>query len=201
MQEVRTIAEDETLANSLSPMNKNWQSLLSNNSGVVFPVTNLEVGQACFRTDDMCLYLCADTSKKLWVKIANLTLTYVDKNYVDTMNIDISRILNLIDATTNKIKMSLIYSGTSAGQVVVVGSGNKIATSLIDTGTKAGKIVIVGDDGKIPIGILNVGVSEGQLPILTTGGKLADSYLSSNVAFFDSSGRLKFPNGNLLWVG
>ena len=48
MQELRKIGEDETLANSLDPMNKNWKSLQSQNSGVTFPIKDIVVGQACF---------------------------------------------------------------------------------------------------------------------------------------------------------
>lgn len=201
MQKVRNIGEDETLANSLAPMNDNWQSLLSQNSGVSFPVTNVVVGQACFRTDDLSLYICADVDKALWVKVANLTLTYVDKEYVNTMHIPLSRVDDLIDSVTKKIKMSLINSGTTNGQVVVVGDNDHIATSLIDTGVSAGQIVQVGNDGKIPMSVLNVGTSQGQIPILSTNGKLAQSLLPTNAAVFDTQGRLVFPNGSLLWVG
>lgn len=201
MQELRRIKEDETLANSLEPMNRNWESLQSHNSGITFPIKDIVVGQTCFRIDELSLYMCADVEKALWIKIANLTLTYVDKEYVDSMHIDLNRIDNLIDPVTSKIKMSLMYTGTTNGQLVKVGDNNKIATSLIDTGTSAGKVVAVNGNGKIALSILPVGVNAEQIPLLATGGKLPDSTIPTNVAKFNSSNQLVFPNGSLLWVG
>lgn len=200
MQNVQTIQEEWTIANSLAPMNENWQSLLSQNSGISFPVSNLELGQACFRTDELALYVLANVHDKLWIKIAQLTLTYVDKEYVDSMHIDISRVDNLIDPITKKVKMSLMYTGVENGQLVAVGDNDHIATSLIDTGTKAGQIVQVNDNGKIPTGVLDVGVRNGQIPILNDRGKLVDDIIPNNIAWFDSSGKLKFPNGTKIWV-
>lgn len=200
MQNVQRIQEEWTVANSLAPMNENWQSLLSNNSGISFPVTNLELGQACFRTDELALYVLANVHDKLWIKIAQLTLTYVDKEYVDSMHIDISRVDNLIDPITKKVKMSLMYTGVENGQLVAVGDNDHIATSLIDTGTKAGQIVQVNDNGKIPTGVLDVGVRNGQIPILNDRGKLVDDIIPNNIAWFDGSGKLEFPNGTKIWV-
>lgn len=200
MQNVQRIQEEWTIANSLAPMNENWQSLLSNNSGISFPVTNLELGQACFRTDELALYVLANVHDKLWIKIAQLTLTYVDKEYVDSMHIDISRVDNLIDPITKKVKMSLMYTGVENGQLVAVGDNDHIATSLIDTGTKAGQIVQVNDNGKIPTGVLDVGVRNGQIPILNDKGKLVDDIIPNNIAWFDGSGKLEFPNGTKIWV-
>lgn len=200
MQNVQTIQEEWTIANSLAPMNENWQSLLSQNSGISFPVSNLELGQACFRTDELALYVLANVHDKLWIKIAQLTLTYVDKEYVDSMHIDISKVDNLIDPITKKVKMSLMYTGVENGQLVAVGDNNHIATSLIDTGTKAGQIVQVNDNGKIPTGVLDVGVRNGQIPILNDRGKLVDDIIPNNIAWFDGSGKLEFPNGTKIWV-
>ncbi len=200
MQNVQTIQEEWTIANSLAPMNENWQSLLSQNSGISFPVSNLELGQACFRTDELALYVLANVHDKLWIKIAQLTLTYVDKEYVDSMHIDISRVDNLIDPITKKVKMSLMYTGVENGQLVAVGDNDHIATSLIDTGTKAGQIVQVNDNGKIPTGVLDVGVRNGQIPILNDRGKLVDDIIPNNIAWFDGSGKLEFPNGTKIWV-
>lgn len=200
MQNVQTIQEEWTIANSLAPMNKNWQSLLSQNSGISFPVSNLELGQACFRTDELALYVLANVHDRLWVKIAQLTLTYVDKEYVDSMHIDISRVDNLIDPITKKVKMSLMYTGVENGQLVAVGDNDHIATSLIDTGTKAGQIVQVNGNGKIPTGVLDVGVRNGQIPILNDKGKLVDDIIPNNIAWFDGSGKLEFPNGTKIWV-
>lgn len=200
MQNVQTIQEEWTIANSLAPMNENWQSLLSQNSGISFPVSNLELGQACFRTDELALYVLANVHDRLWVKIAQLTLTYVDKEYVDSMHIDISRVDNLIDPITKKVKMSLMYTGVENGQLVAVGDNDHIATSLIDTGTKAGQIVQVNDNGKIPTGVLDVGVRNGQIPILNDRGKLVNDIIPNNIAWFDGSGKLEFPNGTKIWV-
>lgn len=200
MQNVQTIQEEWTIANSLAPMNENWQSLLSQNSGISFPVSNLELGQACFRTDELALYVLANVHDRLWVKIAQLTLTYVDKEYVDSMHIDISRVDNLIDPITKKVKMSLMYTGVENGQLVAVGDNDHIATSLIDTGTKAGQIVQVNDNGKIPTGVLDVGVRNGQIPILDDKGKLVGDIIPNNIAWFDGSGKLEFPNGTKIWV-
>lgn len=201
MQNVQTIQEEWTIADSLAPMNENWQSLLSQNSGISFPVSNLELGQACFRTDELALYVLANVHDRLWVKIAQLTLTYVDKEYVDSMHIDISRVDNLIDPITKKVKMSLMYTGVKNGQLVAVGGNNHIATSLIDTGTKANQIVQVGANGKIPTGVLNLGVQEGQIPVLVSKGKLSNSVLPNNVAVFNGDGSLTSTNGNTIFIG
>lgn len=201
MQELRRIGEDETLANSLEPMNRNWSSLLSQNSGVTFPIKNIVVGQACFREDELALYMCADAVKFLWIKIADLTLTYVDKEYVDSMHIDLSRLDNIIDQATGKIKMSLMYTGVENGQLVRVGDGNKIATSLIDTGVEANQIVKVNDNKKIAMSVLPVGVNAEQIPLLNNNAKLPDSTIPTNVAKFNTSGQLVFPNGAVLWIG
>ena len=201
MQELRKIGEDETLANSLDPMNKNWKSLQSQNSGVTFPIKDIVVGQACFREDELALYMCANVEKNLWIKVADLTLTYVDKEYVDSMHIDLNRIDNIIDPNTGKIKMSLMYTGTTNGQLVRVGNNNKIDTSLIDTGINAGQIVAVNGNKKIAMSVLPVGLNTEQIPILTTGGKLPSSTIPNEVAKFNSSGQLVFPNGAVLWIG
>ena len=201
MQELRKIGEDETLANSLDPMNKNWKSLQSQNSGVTFPIKDIVVGQACFREDELALYMCANVEKNLWIKVADLTLTYVDKEYVDSMHIDLNRIDNIIDPSTGKIKMSLMNVGVVNGQLVGVGANNKIATSLIDTGINAGQIVMVNDNKKIATSLLPIGLNVEQIPMLVAGGKLPDSTIPTNVAKFNSSGQLVFPNGAVIWVG
>ena len=200
MQELRRIKEDETLANSLEPMNRNWESIQSQHSGVTFPQIGVVVGQPCFREDELALYVCASVVDKLWIKVADLKFTYVNKEYVDEMNIDFSRIENLVDKNTGKIKMSLMYTGVLSGQLVKVGNGNKIATSLIDTGIGAGQIPVINNDGKLPISLLDVGTRGQQIPILDTQGKLVDSTIPSNVAKFDNSGKLVFPNGAKIWV-
>lgn len=200
MQELRRINDEETLANSLEPMNKNWESIQSQHSGITFPKTNVVLGQPCFREDELALYICADVSNKLWIKVADLKLTYVNREYVDKMRIDLDRIDNLIDSSTKKIKTSLINTGNTNGQLVRVGNGDKIATSLIDTGVKANQIVQVNSDGKIAQSLLNVGVKANQIPLLDSKGELPSSTVPSNVARFDSSGKLQFPNGAKIWV-
>lgn len=201
MQELRRIKEDETLANSLEPMNRNWESIQSQHSGTIFPKTNIVLGQPCFREDEMALYLCADVENKLWVKIADPKLTYVSQEYADSMRIDFDRIDNVIDRGTRKILMSLLYTGVVNGCLVKVGNNNKIATSLIDTGVSPNQIVQVSEDGKIPLSLLNVGAKGQQIPLLGTDGKLVDSTIPNNVVWFDSAGKLTFPNGAKLWVG
>ena len=200
MQELRRIKEDETLANSLEPMNRNWESVQSQHSGVTFPQVDVVVGQPCFREDEMALYVCANVENRLWVKVADLKFTFVSKEYVDNMNIDLSRVESIIDRNTGKIKMSLMYTGTNRGQLVQVGAGNKIATSLIDTGVGAGQIPIVNSDEKLPMSLLNVGVRGQQIPLLDVNGKLVDSTIPNNIAKFDASGKLTFPNGAKIWV-
>ena len=200
MQELRRIKEDETLANSLEPMNRNWESVQSQHSGVTFPQTGVVVGQPCFREDEMALYVCANVENRLWVKVADLKFTYVSKEYVDNMNIDLSRVESIIDRNTGKIKMSLMYTGTNRGQLVQVGAGNKIATSLIDTGVGAGQIPIVNSDEKLPMSLLNVGARGQQIPLLDVNGKLVDSTIPDNVVRFDSNGKIRFPNGAKIWV-
>ena len=200
MQRLRRIEETETLANSLDPINKNFESVQSQHSGTSFPQDNLVLGQPCFRTDTMSLYILSNVEYNLWIRVADLTLTLVNKEYVDTLRIPLSRVDNIIDAATNKIKMSLMYTGTQNGQLVMVGNNNKIATSLIDTGVKAGQVVMVNADGKIPNGILNIGYGREEIPILNDKALIPDTILPSNLARFNESGQIVFPNGTKMWV-
>lgn len=200
MQRLRRIEETETLANSLDPINKNFESVQSQHSGTSFPQDNLVLGQPCFRTDTMSLYILSNVEYNLWIRVADLTLTLVNKEYVDTLRIPLSRVDNIIDAATNKIKMSLMYTGTQNGQLVMVGNNNKIATSLIDTGVNAGQVVMVNADGKIPNGILNIGYGREEIPILNDKALIPDTILPSNLARFNESGQIVFPNGTKMWV-
>lgn len=200
MQRLRRIEETETLANSLDPINKNFESVQSQHSGTSFPQDNLVLGQPCFRTDTMSLYILSNVEYNLWIRVADLTLTLVNKEYVDTLRIPLSRVDNIIDAATNKIKMSLMYTGTQNGQLVMVGDNDKIATSLIDTGVKAGQVVMVNADGKIPNGILNIGYGREEIPILNDKALIPDSILPSNLVRFNESGQIVFPNGTKMWV-
>lgn len=200
MQRLRRIEETETLANSLDPINKNFESVQSQHSGISFPQDNLVLGQPCFRTDTMSLYILSNVEYNLWIKVADLTLTLVNKEYVDTLRIPLSRVDNIIDTATNKIKMSLMYTGTQNGQLVMVGDNDKIATSLIDTGVKAGQVVMVNADGKIPNGILNIGYGREEIPILNDKALIPDTILPSNLARFNESGQIVFPNGTKMWV-
>ena len=200
MQRLRRIQETETLANSLDPINKNFESVQSQHSGTSFPQDNLVLGQPCFRTDTMSLYILSNVEYNLWIKVADLTLTLVNKEYVDTFHIPLSRVDDIIDVTTNKIKMSLMYTGTQNGQLVMVGDKDKIATSLIDTGVKAGQVVMVNADGKISNGILNIGYGREEIPILNDKALIPDTILPSNLARFNESGQIVFPNGTKMWV-
>ena len=200
MQGLRRIKETETLANSLEPINKNFESVQSQHSGTSFPQDNLVLGQPCFRTDTMSLYILSNVEYNLWIRVADLTLTLVNKEYVDKLRIPLSRVDNIIDAATNKIKMSLMYTGTQNGQLVMVGNNNKIATSLIDTGVNAGQVVMVNTNGKIPMSVLNVGYNREQIPILNDKALNPDTILPSNLARFNESGQIVFPNGTKMWV-
>lgn len=201
MQGLRRIRETETLANSLDPINKNFESVQSQHSGTSFPQDNLILGQPCFRTDTMSLYILSNVEYNLWIRVADLTLTLVNKEYVDTLRIPLSRVDNIIDAATNKIKMGLMYTGTQNGQLVTVGNNNKIATSLIDTGVNAGQVVVVNTDGKIPMSVLNVGYNREQIPLLNDNAQLPVSIIPTAIARFDTNGQLVFPNGAKIWVG
>lgn len=200
MQGLRRIRETETLANSLDPINKNFESVQSQHSGTSFPQDNLVLGQPCFRTDTMSLYILSNVEYKLWIRVADLTMTLVNKEYVDTLRIPLSRVDDIIDAATNKIKMSLMYTGTQNGQLVMVGNNNKIATSLIDTGVNAGQVVMVNTNGKIPMSVLNVGYNREQIPLLNDNALIPDTILPSNLARFNESGQIVFPNGTKMWV-
>ncbi len=201
MQDIRYLSENQTLASSVNPLNNAIASLLSQNSGKGFPQTNLEVGQLCFRTDELALYQLANAEQKTWVKIADLTLTFVSKEYVDNLTIPVDRIENLVDPSTRKIKISLMDTGTTQGKLIVVGDNNKIPTSLIDTGTTKGKVLVVGSDGKLPNSLLNVGTKEGQVPLLGLEGKLSATTLPNSVVKFDADNSITFPNGNRLFIG
>ena len=55
--------------------------------------------------------------------------------------------------------------------------------------------------GVIGTYLLPVGLSAEQIPMLVSGGKLPDSTIPTNVAKFNTSGQLVFPNGAVIWVG
>lgn len=201
MQKLVTIEEAWTLANSLGYINNNFRSLLTNNAGIAFPSTELELGMSCFRTDQLKMYNLVNVEREIWVLTMDLTQTYVTKEYVDNIKIPLSRVTDLIDSVTNKIKDNLINSGLDNGQVVVVGDGNKIATSLIDTGTASGQIPIINKNNKVEMGLIDTGTTAGKIPMLQAEGKLPASTLPNNLATFNDAGELVFPNKNRIFVG
>lgn len=201
MQKLVTIEEAWTLANSLGYINDNFMSLLTNNAGISFPVNNLTLGMVCFRTDQLKLYNLINVEREIWVLTADLTQTYVTKEYVDNIKIPLDRVTDLIDESTKKIKDSLINSGTDNGQVVVVGDKNKISTKLIDTGTSSGQIPIINKNNLIETGLLDIGFNAGQIPMLQNGGKLSDTVIDDKYAKFNTNNTLVFPNGTGIRIG
>lgn len=72
MQNFTNIASSTTLADSLSPLLNNDRTALSCSSGTAFPVTDLQIGQLCFRTDQSKLYQLVDATPT-WVLLLDLT--------------------------------------------------------------------------------------------------------------------------------
>lgn len=168
--------ETWTIAASLLPINENFLTLLTQNAGGSFPIQNLKEGMPCYRTDEKKLYVLTDVAFEIWVLVIDLTKTAVTKEYVDSITIPLSRVTDWND-TSNKIKMSLLNTGTSNGQLVTVGSNGKIPTSLLDTGLTKGKVLLVQD-----------------------GDLLPESLIPNKYATFTNN-RLMFPNGSYIYIG
>lgn len=62
MQQYTEIADTTSLQASLPALLNNEKTATSNNSGTVFPTTNLQVGMMCFRTDQLKLYQLKDAT-------------------------------------------------------------------------------------------------------------------------------------------
>ena len=176
MQSYKEIMETWTIAASLLPINENFLTLLTQNAGGSFPIQNLKEGMPCYRTDEKKLYVLTDVAFEIWVLVIDLTKTAVTKEYVDSITIPLSRVTDWND-TSNKIKMSLLNTGTSNGQLVTVGSNGKIPTSLLDTGLTKGKVLLVQD-----------------------GDLLPESLIPNKYATFTNN-RLMFPNGSYIYIG
>lgn len=177
MQSYKEILETWTIAASLLPINENFLTLMTQNAGGSFPVQNLVEGMTCYRTDEKKIYVLTDVTFEIWVLVMDLTKTAVTKEYVDSITIPLSRVTDWKDSSTAKIKMSLLNTGTSNGQLIIVGSDGKIPTSLLNTGTTSGKILLVGSNNLIP-----------------------ETLIPSKYAAF-SNNRLMFPNGNYIYIG
>ena len=177
MQSYKEIMETWTIAASLLPINENFLTLLTQNAGGSFPIHNLKEGMPCYRTDEKKLYVLTDVDFEIWVLVIDLTKTAVTKEYVDSITIPLSRVTDWKDTSNNKIKMSLLNTGTSNGQLVTVGSNGKIPTSLLDTGLTKGKVLIVQD-----------------------GDLLPESLIPNKYATFTNN-RLMFPNGSYIYIG
>lgn len=176
MQSYKEILETWTIAASLLPINENFLTLLTQNAGGSFPIQNLREGMPCYRTDEKKLYVLTDVEFEIWVLVIDLTKTAVTKEYVDSITIPLSRVTEWKDTSTGKIKMSLLNTGTTNGQIVVVGTNGLIPTSLLDTGLTKGKILLIQDGDTIP-----------------------ESVIPNKYATF-SNNRLMFPNGNYLYI-
>ena len=177
MQSYKEIMETWTIASSLLPINENFLTLLTQNAGGSFPSQNLREGMICYRTDEKKLYLLTDSKYELWVLIMDLTKTAVSKEYVDAITVPLDRVSGWKDAYTGKVKMTLLNTGTSNGQLLTVGSNGKLPTSLLDTGLTKGKVLLVQDNDLIP-----------------------EALIPNKYATF-SNNRLMFPNGNYIYIG
>lgn len=177
MQSYKEILETWTIASSLLPINENFLTLLTQNAGGSFPIQNLKEGMPCYRTDEKKLYVLTDATYEIWVLVMDLTQTAVTKEYVDSIVIPLERVDGWEDSSNGKIKMSLLNTGTSNGQLLTVGSNGKLPTSLLDTGLTKGKVLLVQDNDLIP---------EAVIP---------DKYASF------SNNRLMFPNGSYIYIG
>ena len=177
MQSYKEIMETWTIAASLLPINENFLTLLTQNAGGSFPIQNLKEGMPCYRTDEKKLYVLTDVTFEIWVLVIDLTQTAVTKEYVDAIKIPLDRVTDWKDTSTGKIKMSLLNTGSSNGQIVTVGSNGKVSTSLLDTGLTKGKVLLVPDNELIP-----------------------ESLIPNKYATFTNN-RLMFPNGSYIYIG
>lgn len=124
MQSYTEIASTTKLNASLTPLLNNTKTVMSNSSGTAFPTANLQIGMACFRTDDNSLYLLKSTGPSVWTKVADADQTYVDKEYTDTQlgtkQATITGGATTI-ATTN-LTVSRALASDASGKVVVSGT-------------------------------------------------------------------------------
>ena len=177
MQSYKEIMETWTIASSLLPINENFLTLLTQNAGGSFPVQNLREGMTCYRTDEKKIYVLTDVTFEIWVLVMDLTKTSVTKEYVDSVVIPLERVSGWKDSFTGKVRMALLNTGTSNGQLLTVGSNGKVPTDLLDTGLLKGQLVVVQD-----------------------GDYISESIIPNKYATF-SNNRLMFPNGNYLYIG
>lgn len=71
MQSYTEIPENQTLKESRVLLLKNDKTALSNSSGTSFPTQNVQIGQFCFRTDEVALYQY--TEANTWVKLVSFS--------------------------------------------------------------------------------------------------------------------------------
>ena len=73
MQQFQLIKATDKVNSSLTQINSNFSSLLSNSQGVAFPVEGHVEGQSCYRSDIKTFNVCSDKAANTWVKIFDVT--------------------------------------------------------------------------------------------------------------------------------
>jgi len=88
MQSWPAVPSSQSVQTSRADLLARDESVKSNYSGSNAPATNLVVGQFFFDTDDGVLYQLKDTTPT-WVKVGDLSKTYISKEMADALYKDI----------------------------------------------------------------------------------------------------------------
>lgn len=131
MQSYTEIPSSQSLQSSLALLLNNDKTALSLNSGTAFPTTNLQVGMACLRTDQMRLYVLRDMAPT-WVEIANLNATnWNSSNHGVGSGLNADMVDGIHAATT-----------ATANQLLALDASAKLPASITgDAATVAGRSV------------------------------------------------------------
>lgn len=123
MQSYTEIPSSQTLTSSLSLLLNNFKTIMSCSSGTTFPTTNLQLGMLFYNTSTKVLWILHSIgAPDIWVKIADSSLVYVDKAYVDTQ--DATKQNTITGAATTVVSSNL----TTFRALIADGLG-KIAVS------------------------------------------------------------------------
>ena len=144
MQSFYLIPSTETLTNSRQYLLNNDMTIMSNNSGTVFPTADLQVGMCCVRTDSNSVWVLKDLTPT-WIKTGDLTKTYTSQEYVDD---GLALKVNGSDVTTTATANKLLklnssgilpasITGNSASSSACTGNSATATTALACTGNSA----------------------------------------------------------------
>lgn len=137
MQNFLIIPDTDTLQASLPKILGNDRTALSQSSGTAFPTANLEVGMACYRTDQKKLYVLTVVSPATWVLVADVNdgvITWTSANDGAGSGLDADTVDGL--QASQLFRSDITTSDTILG-LVTISKSIRILTTWADTGIKA----------------------------------------------------------------